>query len=46
MRKALIIIALIATVTVGSLVAQSQEYRIIAHEGNVSSFWAVVGRGV
>lgn len=46
MRKILVIVALVASLVAGGSVAQSQEYRVIAHEGNVSGFWAVVGRGV
>jgi len=45
-KKGLVVVMLVAVVALAGFVAQSQEYRIIAHEGNVSSFWAVVGRGV
>jgi len=46
MKKVLFMVALIAVVGMATFQAQTQEYRVIAHEGTVSSFWAVVGDGV
>lgn len=46
MKKMILVFAVLALVVAAGLYAQSEEYRIIAHEGSVSSFWAVVGRGV